>query len=92
MYSLLDKRSKKHNQYHGAAPNSSTPKVIALITAENYELIPYLKDRSFLARSMVLFGEGTGVEPQGIPCVHTWEEAIITISGMINDYLEEPPE
>merc|ERR1719171_2752787 len=52
----LDKRSKKHIY----TPAASQPRVIALVTTDNYDLVSYLRERPFLARTLVVFGDQAG--------------------------------
>merc|ERR1719265_2627011 len=47
----LDKRAKK---MPASGAEMTAPKTIALVTEENHELVPYLIERPFLVREIIL--------------------------------------
>jgi len=98
----LDKRAKKLTMQPPLTPGGSPappPKTIALVTEESHEVIPYLNDRPFLARHVVLVAS-PGKEDQRLKrftevpivkkVVPTWEEGVTVISEIIEECKDEP--
>jgi hypothetical protein len=92
----LDKRAKKLSTSAEELPPVASIKTLALITAENHELVPYLFERPFLVQGMILLLSPEGPDIAGrfadngrtqLTQTNTWEESV----AVIKRYIEADP-
>jgi hypothetical protein len=90
----LDKRAKKLSSNPEEPPPVASIKTLALITAENHELVPYLFERPFLVHGMILLlsPEGPDISDRftsngrtQFTQTNSWEEAVAVIKRYIDD-------